>query len=468
MAVRLEMSEDAARLDAEALYYEGNRRMRAGDAGGAEACLREALRRVPDFAEAFGNLGLLLEARGAFDEAENCYRRSLALKPQYVQMHLNLGALLLDRKRFDDAEAAFLEALRRDPEAAEVWSGIGVFLACVKREEEAERCYRKALELDAGYATARFNLAYVLLRQGRFEEGWRCLVARDWYAALEAKLACPRWQGEALAGKSILIGHEAGHGDVIQFCRYAPLLKARGASRVGLICHPALKTLLATLAGVDAVYAFDEDYPTAGWDCWAPPLSLPCWCETRMVSIPAVIPYLHAAPALVEHWRAQLPADGLRVGLVWKGNPRFENDAERSLPGLATLAPLGAVTGVHFIGLQKGAGEDEAAHPPPGLALLDLGSCMENFADTAAIMANLDLVICVDTAAAHLAGALGKRCWVMLPDYMTDWRWLTERSDSPWYPNVMHLFRQPATRDWAPVVAAMAAELALLVQAPRG
>ncbi|CAG1003765.1 hypothetical protein RHDC4_03414 [Rhodocyclaceae bacterium] len=457
---------------AEARFREGRARLDAGDAAGAEACFRAALAQAPDFAAALGNLGFVLEDRGALVEAEACYRRCLELDPTPAQIHLNLGALLLARKRFPEAEAAFLEAIRCDAQSPRMWSAVGVFLASTKREEEAERCYRQALELDADYALASFNLAYLLLRQGRFEEGWRRLDARDWYGPLQERLGLPRWQGEPLAGRRLLIADEIGHGDMIQFGRYAAVLKAGGAARIGLMCQPALTELLATLDGVDAVFALDAEVDAAAWDFWSPALSLPRWCETRLETIPARLPYLQADPRRIVRWAAALPAGGLKAGLVWRGNPRFENDADRSLPSLEVMAPLGAVAGVHFVSLQKGAGEDEAVNPPPSLPLLNLGSRMENFADTAALMANLDLVITVDTAAAHLAGALGKPCWVMLPDYKTDWRWLTGREDSPWYPGAMRLFRQPPTREWEPVVAHMAGELSHLVSshdiAPHG
>jgi hypothetical protein len=222
--------------------------------------------------------------------------------------------------------------------------------------------------------------------------------------------------------------------------------------------------LFVTLDSVDQVIAFDEAVPKTGWDCWTPLLSIPLYCQTRLDTIPAVIPYVQAAAGRIEHWRARLPALGLRVGLVWKGNPRFENDADRSLPGLEVLAPLGRVAGVHFISLQTGAGEDQARHPPAGLSLLHLGSQIEDFSDSAAIVASLDLVICVDTAIAHLAGALGKPCWVLLPAYKTDWRWLEGRTDSPWYPGVMRLFRQSAAGNWTGVAAEVQAALEQFVQ----
>jgi hypothetical protein len=247
---------------------------------------------------------------------------------------------------------------------------------------------------------------------------------------------------------------------MIQFCRYSVVLKAMGAARISVVCHPGLKVLFGTLSGVDEVFSFNESVPASGWDFWTPPMSLPHYCQTRLDSVPAPIPYLAAHPASVEKWFRQLPS-GLRVGLVWKGNPRFENDGDRSLPSLAALAPLGRVAGVRFVSLQKGPGEDEARCPPPGLSVLALGDALADFADTAALVTNLDLVISVDTAVAHLAGALGKPCWVLLPDYRTDWRWLSERSDTPWYPERMRLFRQPSgSDDWSSVVVAVGEALA--------
>ncbi|MEA5098570.1 MAG: tetratricopeptide repeat protein [Burkholderiaceae bacterium] len=441
----------SVQTEAEALYFLGNRRMTHGDAAGAEACFREALRIHPEFAEACGNLGLMLERRGVIDDAENCYRRALTLNPKLAELHLNLSALLIRQKCLTEAELVCQHALALTPQSPAAWSNLGAVYACLQREAEAEACYRHAIELDNQHVSSRFNLGYLLLRQGQFEEGWHCLEARDWYAALAARLDCPRWQGEALAGKSVLIGYEAGHGDMIQFCRYAAVLKAQGASRVDIICHPALATLFATLDGADAIYPFDQPYPHTGWDYWSPPMSLPYYCETRLDSVPAAIPYLHADPARVAQWRALLPQHGIRVGLVWKGNPKFENDADRSLPNLSVLAPLRTVPGVAFVSLQKIYAEDEAARLAAEWPLLELGSSMADFADTAAIVENLDLVICIDTAVAHLAGALGRRCWVMLPDYKTDWRWLTGRSDSPWYPQSMRLFRQSVPGDWAGV-----------------
>ncbi|MEO6855921.1 MAG: tetratricopeptide repeat-containing glycosyltransferase family protein [Rhodoferax sp.] len=438
---------------AEALFFEGTQRLTAGDAAGAESCLRQAIALAPTLAEAHANLGLALEARGALAEAADCYRTAIAHNPTLPQTWVNLAGVLLLLRQLDDAEVACAQALRLRRDDPDTWCNLGAVYARMGLELESEEACREAIALDPQHAKARFNLAYLLLRQGQWEEGWAQFEWRDWYAALARQLHCPRWRGEPLAGRSVLVGFEAGHGDMLQFGRYCAELKARGAGHVTLLCHPPLKRLLATLPGVDALVGFDEDVPPT--DCWTPLLSLPALCQTRLDTVPATLPYLRAEPALVAAWAPHLPTQALRVGLVWKGNPRFENDAERSLPHLATLQPLAAVPGIAFISLQKGAGEDEST---PWLTTA-LGPQIHDFADTAAIVDQLDLLISVDTAVAHLAGALNKPCWVLLPDYLPDWRWLKERSDSPWYPGAVRLFRQPAGGGWGPVIEEVAAAL---------
>jgi Tfp pilus assembly protein PilF len=446
------------RAAAEAHFFEGARLMAEGEAARAEACFIEAIRLVPDFAEAHANRGLLLEQAGQLDEAESAYRLAIVFGPRLSEPRLNLGVLLLGQKRFDEAETAFRHALSLKA-SADGWSNLGMLYACMHREPQAESCYQSALALDPAHRSAHFNLAYLLLRQGRFAEGWPHFEARDWYAALAARLPCPRWEGEALDGRSILVTYEAGHGDMIQFCRYVPLLKGAGAGRVTLICHPALKQFFQTLEGVDELLAYTEVNSTEGWDCWTPLMSLPHRFGTTVDAIPAPIPYLAVEADKRAFWAQELAGEGLRVGLVWRGNPRFENDAERSLASLDLLAPLAGIAGVRYFSLQKGFGEDEALTPPAGMTLRPLGEQITDFADLAAVVANLDLVISVDSAPAHLAGALGVPCWVLLPDYKTDWRWFKDREDSPWYPGAMRLFRQPEGGGWQPVIAVLAKAL---------
>lgn len=441
--------------EAEALFLEGNRLMDEGSGRKAESCFRRALALFPGYGEALANLALLRKQDGAVAEAEEFYRRAIALLPRDFRVRLNLGVLLAGQRRFAEAEAIYREALRLAPDSHAAWTNLGVLYAGMKRDDEAERCYRTAIGLNDRYANAYFNLSYILLRQGRYEEGWRCMQWREPPYDLGRHFSFPPWRGEPVQGKSFVIGFDAGHGDMIQFGRYASVLKDMGAARVAIICQPGLRALFRTLSGVDEVLPFPEGLPSTGWDYWTFPMSLPYYCGTLLDTIPTPIPYFQVDPAKVAEWSAMLPPSGFKVGLVWKGSLRFENDKDRSLSSLEVLAPLGDVPGVHFISLQKGQGEDEAERPPAGMNMLALGGALKDFTDTAALVTSLDLVISVDTAVAHLTGALGKACWLLLPDYWTDWRWLTDRSDSPWYPNTMRLFRQPPGGGWPPVVEAV-------------
>lgn len=445
--------------DPQQAYLDGNHLMTAGDFAAAEACYLQALALQPLHVAARANLGYLKEQQGAAAEAEFHYRQAIALMPDHAQLHQNLGALLFKEKRLAESEQSMRAALTLEPKSATALSQLGALLVCTHREQEGEDCYRRALALEPGHARAEFNLSYLLLRQARFEEGWRMLEARWQFDRFPLSFGCAFWEGEALAGKSIVIGMEAGHGDMLHFCRYAALLKQRGAARVDLVCHPGLRRLLATLPGIDKVYALDESLPD-DWDYWTRPMRLPGLFGTDMTSIPAETPYLRAAPQDVAHWDALLPKHGLRVGVAWRGNANFENDADRSLPSLLSLAPL-AATRANFVSLQKGPGEAEALAAPAGMVMYPIAAQLRDFADTAAVIANLDLVISVDTAVAHLAGALGKPCWLLLPDYRCDWRWMMDRDDTPWYPS-LRLFRQPRGGGWTPVIEQVAAALVSL------
>ncbi|HEY8906873.1 MAG TPA: tetratricopeptide repeat protein [Rhodoferax sp.] len=444
---------------AEQLFAQSSADIQAGQFETAEARLVEALDKAPQLAEAHANLAWLLERRGSVDDALHHYELAIDLQPDNARIHLNLGALLAQLKFFLAAEAAYRRALVVDASLPGIWSNLGALLAQIGRDDEAEESLRTALRLDPEHAGAHFNLACLLLRKGRYPEGWRHLEFRDWYRPIEQRLRCVRWCGQPLAGLSVLLVYEAGHGDLIQFCRYVPVLRQAGAARVDVLCHPALKELLRTLDGVGDVFAFDENRFEHDWDYWVPALSLAHHLGTELETIPAALPYLRAPAPKLAHWRQKLdglgPRPGRRVGFVWHGNPDFENDAQRSLPGLQTLAPLWQVPGVQFFSLQKGRGEKDVLRLQGSQPLIDLAADLHNFADTAAAIEQLDLVISVDTAVAHLAGALGKPCWVLLPGFLPDWRWLEDRSDSPWYPGVLRLFRQPRGADWAPVIQAV-------------
>ncbi len=447
---------------AQALFDEATQQLAQGQTQRAEIALRLALAQQADFGEAHANLALLLERRDDA-AAELHYRRALELQPAHDGIWCNFGALLERGKRYREAEQAYRNALALKRDSAVAWSNLGVLLDNLRRDPEAEHCHRTALALAPDWSHAELNLALLLLRQGRYEEGWRRFEARDWYRDEAARIGLPRWREGSPRGLAILVGIDAGQGDMIQFCRYAAELKRRGAACVGVLCHPALKTLLERVDGIDHAIAAgvpDAALPEVAWDVWCPMLSLPQLCATRLATIPAALPYVAADAARVARWAPRLGArDGaLRVGLVWKGNARFTNDAERSLPSLRTLAPLADVAGVRWYSLQKGAGEDETADAP--FAIEPLGAEFADFDDCAAVLAQLDLLISVDTAAAHLAGAMARPCWLLLPRHKTDWRWMDAREDSPWYPGAVRLFRQREDEGWPEVVERVRAALA--------
>ncbi|EJL81387.1 Flp pilus assembly protein TadD [Polaromonas sp. CF318] len=425
----------------------------------AEAAYRRALALNPGHAEAHNNLGALLGKYKRLPEAEAAYRRALALNPGHVEAHNNLGALLGKCKRLPEAEAALRRALELNPHHVGAHNNLGVLLYGTHRMPEAETAYRRAIDLSPGHAEACFNLSILLLFSQRYSEAWPLYESRLQLQGInDPDLSFPQWKGESLAGKSLVIWPEQGFGDYIQFVRYASLLKARGVTRLTLLCPRPLQALLETVESVDAVVT--DPAQICVHDYWSFSLSLPLHCATTENSIPvAPGPYVHALPDRIARWRDRLPvAPTRKVGLVWKGQPQHKNDANRSLPGLASLAPLWSVPGVAFISLQKGQGEEEAAQPPAGQALVALGAQMTDFADSAAIVSQLDLVICVDTAMAHLAGAMNKPCWVLLPATGTDWRWQLDRLDSPWYPS-LRLFRQSDAQDWSATIGEVATAL---------
>ncbi len=421
----------------------------------AEAASRQTIALCPDHPEAHYNLGVALQNLDRLPEAEAAYRDAIRCRPGLPQAHNNLGCVLRAQGRHDEAAVAFTDALALAPQMAEVHYNLGTTLAHAGQLDEAERAYRRALELRADYDDARFGLATLLLSRGRFEEGWRRYESRYEQSTFVHRrtrevLRCAQWQGEPLAGKTLLVWQEDGLGDMLQFSRYFAEFRARQAARVVFACQPALHRLMETVDGVDAV--LDHEAATAQaaqFDYWTSLMSAPMHAGTTLDTIPPPVRFV-PDPARVAHWGARLDAlpAGPRVGLVWKGNPKHHNDAHRSLPSLALLTPLWSVPGVNFVSLQKGQGEDEARQPPGGLPLLHLGSELDDFADTAAIVAQLDLVVCVDTSTAHLAASLGKPCWVLLPNQDVDWRWMHDREDSPWYPGTVRLFRRGRGDSW--------------------
>ncbi|QGZ63446.1 tetratricopeptide repeat protein [Paraburkholderia acidisoli] len=425
----------------------------------AEAAFREALAVAPDHAEAMYNLGVVLHRLERLPEAEAAYRETVRRLPRRVEAYNNLACVLMAQKRPDDALDVLAQALAVQPDFAEAHFNVASIDKEFGRFEAAEAGYRRAVAARPDYGDAKFRLATLLISMGRFEEGfarYECRYTMPGFVhhATQQLLQCPMWQGESLAGKSLLLWQEDGLGDMLQFGRYARELKARGAKHITFVCMKALHRLMRNVAGIDAVLDHDAgSAASARFDCWVSPISVPHRLGTTLDTIPAPLA-LEPEPALVAHWAQRLAtlAPGPRVGIVWRGNPQHNNDAHRSLPSLAALAPLWNVPDLRFVSLQKGRGEDEAQHPPASLPLLHLGTDAGDLADTAAIVAQLDLVICVDTSIAHLAGSLGTPCWVLLPNTDLDWRWLHGREDTPWYPGTMRLFRQRPDEVWTAVV----------------
>ncbi len=405
-------------------------------------------------------------------EAQSLWEQALAIQPDHADALYNLGHLLQTMHRFEAAEAAYRQLLTHHPDHANGHYALGLFLYRRKRFAEAEEAYQRALQIQPDHEEAQWYLGVLYLSLGRFQAGWPLYEARhppnrpERVAAL-IDSGSPRWNGEPLAGRSLLLVAEQGLGDQIQFCRYAATLKARGVTQLTLVCAAPLETLFAALAGVDRVLVQSETRRYPPHDFWAFYLSIPFHLATTLETIPNRIPYLMAPEARLAHWKGRLPPDGFRVGLVWKGNLQNRKGLHRSLPGLHLLAPLWSVPGITFISLQKGEGEEDARNAPPEQPLLPLGETIRDCADTAAIVAQLDLVISIDSAVAHLAGAVGKPCWILLPHWGTDWRWLHDRSDSPWYPGMVRLFRQTRPDDWPGVIQQVTEALADRVQTTR-
>ncbi len=432
----------------------------ARQAAEAASCYRQALALDAGLAEAWANLGLLLEKEKNWTEAEAHHRRALELAPDSSEIHGNLGNLLARLRRSHEAEREYRRALALKPDSAPAHSNLGVLHADLGQDAEAEQSLRQAVQLNPGYQLARHNLAMLLLAQGRLEEGWQLFEARHHPDLPKPDAPLPslpgkQWQGEALQGKRLLVWPEQGHGDMLQFCRYIPLMKRAGAARIDLVCRNTQVALLETLEGVDRVVALeDADAIVGTHDYWTLPMSLPLHHGTTLGTIPNQLPYLHAPPNRRERWHDRMAAaTGKKIGLVWRGNPHHANDSNRSLPDFSALNAVLAVESASFFSLQL---DRQDALPAQ---VVDLGADIVDFADSAAIIEQLDLLITVDTAVAHAAGALGKPCWIMLPAYRPDWRWLRGRSDSPWYPGVVRLYRQGAGEGWQAVVARIADDL---------
>lgn len=426
----------------------------------AEAA-RAALEIDPKMPAALSNLGVALYELKDYEGAAAAQRKAIEAKPDFAEAHSNLGNALHALRRFDEAIPAYRRAIAINPNYADGWANLGTTLHHSGNFEDGISALRRAIALAPHHANARSGLGILLLMRGDLAEGWE---EYEWRLRSTERKG-PKfpenpWQGEDLAGKHIYVQAEQGFGDTLQFARYVPMLIARGA-KVTLRVHQQLVTLIReSLPGITVLG--DRGSP-APYQCDAVLLSLPRLFKTRLETIPAQVPYLRAPAEAQSRWNARLAKmKGLRVGVVWAGNPDHVNDTRRSID-LSKLAPLFAVRGASFVSLQFGArAADLKKLKRATPAIEDLSAEIAGFSEPAGAIDALDLLISIDSSTAHLAGALGKPIWVLLP-WVTDWRWLLNREDNPWYPT-MRLFRQKKGQDWSKVVAHIERELTAVVQ----
>jgi Flp pilus assembly protein TadD len=470
LAFQVGQLETAAQLMNDAIKLDGFTAMYHADLG--EICraqgkipeainaYRKSIKLNSQSAETQTNLGTLLEANGELDEALACFCLAVEVDPKFAAAHRHLGVVLMAGGQLIEAQAALVRAAELKPEEAQCYFDLGYCLQLQGKRLESMPFYHKAIELKPDSGEAHYHFGMARLALGDFRGAWHEFEWRLQPEITKPRFTQPMWDGDDLGGQKILIHADCPLGDVLQFLRYVPLVRQRGGD-VTLEVPPPLVPLVQQSGFKQAIATGSPPPPCA---VQVSLLSLPRIFITRPDSIPAQIPYLSAAPELVEHWREKLQAlNGFKVGIVWQGDPVAIIDRYRSIP-LKEFLPVARVPGVQLISLQKKDGLDQLAALGGLFPLADWGAHLDEahgpFMDTAAIMKNLDLVITCDTAAAHLAGGLGVKAWVALST-APDWRWMLERDDSPWYPSV-RLFRQSRLGDWAEVFQRIATELARL------
>ncbi|MEW6188000.1 MAG: tetratricopeptide repeat protein [Thermodesulfobacteriota bacterium] len=472
-------------------YHLGKIFQEAGTLHEAEDCYRKALEVDSTLAEVYGNLGFLARRQGQTEKAINYFekalelnssvpefhcnlaevfiqkgeevkairffRQAIQLRPDYYQAYNNLGLLLHSRGQYDEALAQYEKVLEIRPGFLETLINAGNVLKDQKKIKEAQNCYHKALSLDPEFPEGHLNLALLFLLTGSFLNGWK---EYEWRWKIRGiiprqDICRTRWTGSSLTGKKILLYAEQGLGDTLQFIRYLPLVVRQGG-RVSMECQEELKTLFQVIPGIEEMVCFGEPLPDH--DLQSPLLSLPHVFHTDLHSIPALVPYLSPDPHKSERWNKRMKGagKGKKIGLVWAGRPEFVNDRHRSLP-LDNFSGVFRIPGVQWFSLQKGMAVSQIKELSLEKNVVDFSNELTDFSETAALIENLDLVISVDTAVAHLTGALGKPVWTLLP-FAPDWRWMLDREDSPWYPT-MRLFRQPRYGDWESVIKRVAVEL---------
>jgi len=437
-----------------------NRALVLQDMGRLEEALTSLDRAValqPDNPRAHNNRGVVLNGLRRSDEALASHDKAIALRSDYAEAHYNRGNVLQQLDRLDEALMSFDRAIGLKADYAAAHNNRGTVLSGLNRLEEALGGLDRAIALTGGFAEAYLNKSYCLLSMGRFEEGWRL---HEWRKKTERPVGHvsfpqPLWLGQGdLAGKTVFVHSEQGFGDTLQFCRYAKLLRTRGASVVMSVQEPLLRLLSRSMP--DIKFLKDSIVPVA-FDYHSPLMSLPLAFGTTLQDVPVAVPYLRAEETQCRIWEGRLPPPTKpRVGVAWSGSTKHKNDFNRSI-SLAAMAPIFAAD-VHWISLQKEVGDTDRLSLESLPQIFHYAELLSDFSDTAAVIAALDLVITVDTSVAHLAGAMGKPVWILLP-LAADWRWLVARDDSPWYPTA-RLFRQQARHLWDDVFAHVGEALA--------
>ncbi len=410
----------------------------------AESCDR-AIKINPNNAEAYNNLGTVLQEECRFDEAVENYKQAIALKPDHVRAHSNLGTALQEQGYTEESILHCRQAITLDTDRAELHNNLGAVLQKQEKIDEAIMSYDRAIELDSEYAEAHLNRSFALLLTGNFKEGW---TENEWRLKTNAhslrEIHKPKWDGSPLDGKTILVHAEQGFGDTLQFIRYLPMVQEQGG-KVIFECHKNLQRLLRNFPGIDIIVD-EATMPDLNFDTHIPLLSLPGVFGTTPDSIPSGQPYITADSGISQLFSLRFGTDYyFKIGIVWAGNADNKKDHIRSCT-LADFIPLLDIQGTSFYSLQKGSPSMDSDNTLRENKIVNLNDQLKDFADTAAAIENLDLIISVDTAIVHLAGALGKPVWNLL-HFAPDWRWQLNREDSPWYPN-MRLFRQTRLNNW--------------------
>ena len=417
----------------------------------------QILSKEPRHPDIYNNLGVALRTLGKLEAAVACYRRALAYGQEAANVYSNLGNALRELARFEEAEAAHGRSVKLDAASPSgIYNGALVDRDLC-RDDVAMKKYDQALEIDPDYVDCHGDRSLLLLRNGNLEEGfpeyeWRWRLSNNPPRGFKQ----PLWDGSDLTGKTILLHQEQGFGDMIQFARYVPLVKEKGGT-VLIECQPELLRLFETLEGVDLVVS--SDAPLPDFDVAAPIITLAKIFGTTLESIPNTVPYVRAPEQ--QNFVLSPHSGTVSVGICWAGKPTHKNDRNRSC-SFVDFMDLTAVPDTTFFSLQKGDAISEYNERAGGILIADVGSKMNDFADTAMVLEQLDVLITVDTSIAHLAGAMGRPVWVLVP-FAPDWRWLLDRNDSPWYPS-MRLFRQTETGNWAPVFKQVEEELRKLTE----